>query len=34
MGVGLAYLFTRMLTESEAQDRRDERYESSAPSGT
>lgn len=34
MGVGLAYLFTRMLSESEAQDLREERYESSAPSGT
>ena len=27
MGIGLAYLFTRMLTESEAEDRREERYE-------
>jgi cytochrome c oxidase assembly factor CtaG len=27
MGVGLAYLFTRMLTESEAEDQRAERYE-------
>jgi putative membrane protein len=30
MGVGLAYLFTRMLTESEAEDVRAERYESRA----
>ena len=35
MGIGLAYLFTRMLTESEAQDLRDERYEDrTASSGT
>jgi cytochrome c oxidase assembly factor CtaG len=34
MGIGLAYLFTRMLTESEAEDLRAERYESSSPSGT
>jgi cytochrome c oxidase assembly factor CtaG len=30
MGVGLAYLFTRMLTESEAEDRREERMEERA----
>ncbi len=30
MGVGLAYLFARMLTESEAADRRDERLEERA----
>jgi putative membrane protein len=30
MGVGLAYLFTRMLTESEAEDRRAERLEERA----
>jgi cytochrome c oxidase assembly factor CtaG len=29
MGIGLAYLFTRMLTESEAEDRRAERFEAS-----
>ncbi len=29
MGIGLAYLFTRMLSESEAEDRRAERYETS-----
>jgi cytochrome c oxidase assembly factor CtaG len=34
MGIGLAFLFTRMLTESEAEDVRAERYESTSPSGT
>jgi cytochrome c oxidase assembly factor CtaG len=34
MGIGLAYLFTRMLTESEAEELRAERYESTSPSGT
>ncbi len=31
MGVGLAYLFARMLRESEAADQRAERYEEAAP---
>jgi putative membrane protein len=34
MGIGLAYLFVRMLNESEREEERAERYESTAPSGT
>jgi cytochrome c oxidase assembly factor CtaG len=34
MGIGLAYLFTRMLTEADAADERADRYESTSPSGT